>query len=273
MSGKPIDISVDLGGEGRAPKSQGSDPRVQLRALELINAERQKAGAGQLLMSVQLNQAAQEHSADMDQRDFMGPITPEGAPIGARTSRLGYEGKCEALVAMGAGSPEPVLAEWVQNDDYRSHLIGPQYQHIGIGMVGGMWTVILATPQAAAMKDARDLRNRVLELINRERETAALALLELSDPLGTAAQAHSADMAKRDYFQTTNPEGEAVGVKAQKAGFPGRTVACLARGPVSPEEAVQTWLKSSRGNLLHPEIRYLGVATTAGKWTLLLGTK
>ena len=106
MSGKPIDISVDLGGEGRAAKSHGPDPRMQLRALELINAERQKAGVGQLLMSVQLNQAAQEHSADMDQRDFMGPITPEGAPIGARTSGLGYEGKCEALVAMGAGSPE-----------------------------------------------------------------------------------------------------------------------------------------------------------------------
>ncbi len=273
MSGKPIDISLDLGSQGQAGKQQGPDPRVQMKALELINAERAKAGAAQLLMSVQLNNAAQEHSADMDQRDYMGPITPEGAPIGARTSRLGYEGKCEALVAMGAGSPEPVLSEWVQNDAYRSHLVSPQYQHVGIGMVGGMWTVILAAPVAASMKDARDIRNRVLELINREREGAALAILELSDPLGTAAQAHCADMAKRDFFQTVNPEGEPVGVKAQKLGFAGRTVACLARGPVSPEEAVQTWLKSSRGNLLHPEIRYLGVATTAGKWTLVLGTK
>lgn len=273
MSGKPIDINLDLGAQAKAGQPKGPDPRAQMRALELINAERAKAGAGQLLMSVQLNQAAQEHSADMDQRDYMGPITPEGAPIDARTSRLGYEGKCEALVAMGAGSPEPVLAEWVQNDAYRSHLCSPQYQHVGIGMVGGMWTVILAAPVAAAMKDARDIRNRVLELINREREGAALTPLSLSDPLGTAAQAHCADMAKRDFFQTVNPDGEAVGVKAQKAGFGGRTVACLARGPVSPEEAVQTWLKSSRGNLLHPEVRYLGVAVTAGKWTLVLGTK
>lgn len=273
MSGKPIDISLDLGSQGQAAKQQGPDPRVQMKALELINAERAKAGAGQLLMSVQLNNAAQEHSADMDQRDYMGPVTPEGDPIGVRTSRLGYDGKCEALVAMGAGSPEPVLSEWVQNAAYRSHLISAQYQHVGIGMVGGMWTVILAAPVAVAMKDARDIRNRVLELINREREGAALAILVLSDPLGSAAQAHSADMAKRDYFQTVNPEGEPVGAKAQKLGFAGRTVACLARGPVSPEEAVQTWLKSSRGNLLHPEIRYLGVATTAGKWTLVLGTK
>ena len=273
MSGDAIDVKVDLGGAGGAKKSQGPDPRMLLKALELINAERKKAGVEQLFMSVQLNEAAQEHSADMDQRDYMGPLTPEGDAIGVRTKRLGYEGKCEALVAMGAGSPEPVLGEWVQNAAYRSHLVSPQYQHIGIGMVGGMWTVIMAFPVAAAMKDARDMRNRVRDLINREREKAGLVTLELSDPLGTAAQAHCAEMASRDFFQTVNPDGEAVGVKAQKAGFGGRTVACLARGPVSPEEAVETWCKSSRGNLLHPEIRYLGVAVTGGKWTLMLGTK
>jgi uncharacterized protein YkwD len=87
------------------------------------------------------------------------------------------------------------------------------------------------------------------------------------------AQAHSADMAKRDYFQSVNPEGESIAARTQKAGFAGRAVACLARGAVSPEEAVETWCKSSRGNLLHPEIRYLGVACTAGRWTLVLGTK
>jgi hypothetical protein len=43
---------------------------------------------------------------------------------------------------MGAGSPEPVLTEWTQNAAYRSHLVSGQYQHVGIGMVGGMWTVI-----------------------------------------------------------------------------------------------------------------------------------
>ncbi len=273
MSGKVIDLNVDLGGEGRANKNQSPDARVQLKALELINAERTKAGVGQLFMSVQLNQAAQEHSADMDQRDYLGPVTPEGAPISARTSRHGYDGKCEALVAMGAGSPEPVVADWAQNAAYRAHLLSAQFQHAGIGMVGGIWTVILAAPQASAMKDVRDLRNRVVELINRERASAALPLLELSDPLGTTAQAHCADMVKRDFFQTVNPDGESVGVRAQKAGFAGRTVACLARGAVSPEEAVETWLKSSRGNLLHPEVRYLGVASTAGKWTLVLGTK
>ena len=225
MSGDPIDIKVDLGGAGRASKCQAPDALAKLKALELINAERAKAGAAQLFMSVQLNQAAQEHSFDMDQRDYMGPITPEGDPIGVRTSTHGYEGKCEALVAMGAGSPEPVLIEWIKNPAYRSHLVGAQYQHVGIGMVGGMWTVILAAPVAAAMKDARDIRNRVLELVNRERTKASLALLDLSDPLGTAAQVHCADMARRDFFQTLNPEGEAVGVQAQSAGSGGRSLA------------------------------------------------
>ena len=48
--------------------------------------------------------AAQIEASRRNGARSRGPITPEGDPIGVRTSRLGYEGKCEALVAMGAGS-------------------------------------------------------------------------------------------------------------------------------------------------------------------------
>ena len=69
MSGKRVDVNIDLGKVGGAAKSEGAgDARVQLRTLELINAARAKAGVPALLMSVQLNQAAQQHCLDMDQR-------------------------------------------------------------------------------------------------------------------------------------------------------------------------------------------------------------
>ena len=42
---------------------------------------------------------------------------------------------------------------------------------------------------------------------------------------------------------------------------------------VSPDEAFETWLKSSRGNLVHPEVKFMGVATTSGRWVLVLGTR
>lgn len=274
MSGNRVDVNIDLGKVGGDAKSEGAgDARVQLRTLELINAARAKAGVPALLMSVQLNQAAQQHCLDMDQRDYLGPLTPEGTPISARTQPLGYQGRVEALVAMGAATPDSVMAEWGQNAGGKAHLIDATYQHVGVAMVGGVWTVILGTPPSSAMKDVRDLRGRVLELVNRERSQAALPVMEMSDALCSAAQEHSADMAKREFFQSVNPEGISVAARAQKLGFPGRAVACLAKGPVSPEEAVTTWLGSSRGNLLHKEICYLGVAVTAGRWTLLLGTK
>ncbi len=80
-------------------------------------------------------------------------------------------------------------------------------------------------------------------------------------------------MAQRDYLSTNSPDGTSLAARAQKAGFTGRCVGCLTKGPLTPEEAVAAVLRTSRGNLLHPEIRFLGVAHTATRWTLLLGTK
>ena len=80
-------------------------------------------------------------------------------------------------------------------------------------------------------------------------------------------------MAQRDYFGTTSPSGETIAARAQKAGFTGRSVGCLTKGPQSPDEAVVALLGTSRGNLLHPDVRLLGVATTAGRWTVILGTR
>lgn len=280
MAGKPIDMKINVssgggGGGGGGAKSlpASTDPRVYMRTLELMNAERQKDSVQQLYLSVQLNQVAHAHSLDMARRGYLGVATPEGEPVTEAVKRAGYTGKCEVLTTMGPRTPEELMRKWMAEPRYQAQISGAAFAHCGVGYCDEIWTVILGSPLAAAMKDVRDIRSRVLELVNREREAAKLAGLELSDPLGTAAQEHAADMARREYFGTSSPDGVTVGQRAQKAGFAGRTVACLCRGPVSPDEAVETWLKSSRGNLVHPEVKFLGVATTAGRWVLVLGTR
>lgn len=273
MAGKPMEMKITIGGGGRGTGPKTTDSRVQLKLLELLNAARARAGAQPLLMSVQLNNAANEHSADMALRGYLGAETPEGEPISGRTRRASYEGTALALVAMGPTTPDGVLTDWTQSPQHHKHLVSATHQHVGVGMIDGMWTLILASPPSAGQKDVREIRMRVLDLVNRERSQAGAAPLEISEPLGKAAQEHAADMAKRDYFATASPEGESVAVRAQKAGFTGRSVACLAKGATTPDEAMASWLKSSRGNLVHPELRYLGVATTDGRWVLALGTK
>ena len=66
---------------------------------------------------------------------------------------------------------------------------------------------------------------------------------------------------------------KSIASRSKSAGFAGRTVGCLTKGPQSPEEAVTALLASSRGNLLHPDVRFAGIATTAGRWTVILGTR
>lgn len=276
MSGKPIEMKINLGGGGgggRGGAQKQTDPRVQMKLLELLNAERSRAGVPALLMSVQLNGAAHEHSADMAQRGYLGVTTPEGDPIRERTRRATYEGNAEALVAMGPSTPEQALAEWYKSPPHKLLALSTTFQHVGVGLVDGMWTVVLAAPHSAAATDVREIRGRVLDLVNRERSQAGVTPLELSEPLARAAQEHAADMARRDYFGSASPDNETVATRAQKAGFAGRSVACLTKGPSNPDDAFAAWLKSSRGNIVHPELRYLGVATTDGRWVLALGTR
>jgi len=275
MPQKPIDVDVNLNellGLNK-PKQGGPDPKALEKALSLINGERGQLGLHPLQGVPQLFQVAQAHSDDMEKRGFLGDATPEGDAVTDKVRRAGYEGRSEVLTASGAEQPDGVLREWLGNAQYQRLLMSEKFQHLGVGVNDGLWTVILGAPQSAQLSDIRELRAQVLKLVNEERRKANLSLLELSDPLGTAAQVHSADMAQRDYFATTSPDGENIAARAQKAGFAGRSVGCLTKGPLSPEEAVAAIFRTSRGNLLHPDIRFLGVATTTGRWTVILGTR
>lgn len=274
MERKPVELNLDLNklfGLNR-PKQTGPDVRALEKAVTLVNTERAKLSLHPLQGVPTLFQVAQAHSQDMEKRGFLGDATPEGEAVTIRARLAGYTGRCEALVAAGAEQPEGVIREWLANPAYEKHLLSEAYQHIGVGCSDGLWTFLLGAPPSLVLSDVKELRLAVLGRVNDERRRASVTLLELSEALCAAAQEHAADMAQRDYFGTTSPSGDTIPARVAKAGFKGRSVACLAKGPGSPEEAVAAVLQTSRGNVLHPEIRFLGVAVTAGRWVLVLGT-
>lgn len=109
------------------------------------------------------------------------------------------------------------------------------------------------------------------------------APLAWSDALASAAARHSADMARRDYFDHASPEGQRVGARVTAAGYGWRSIGeNIAGGDRSVEVVVRGWMDSPGhcANIMNPEFRDIGAAcverpgTTWGTyWTMVLGRR
>lgn len=128
--------------------------RDELAVLDYINAERSRRGIRLLQTCRSLAKAAQKHSADMRDADFVGHFSPGGANYIDRMCRAGY-GLCRAGVATGeivmAGSNEVRMpySAWMQSDAHREIMLHPAFRMIGIGHAcggrfNGYWTADLA---------------------------------------------------------------------------------------------------------------------------------
>lgn len=107
--------------------------------------------------------------------------------------------------------------------------------------------------------------------------------LNWDSSLYSAAERHSLDMAKRNYFEHTSPEGGDVSQRVSATRYNWRSVGeNLAGGDRSVADALQSWLRSAHHceNLMDPKFRDVAVAcemqpgTTYGTyWTMVLGRR
>jgi uncharacterized protein YkwD len=75
------------------------------------------------------------------------------------------------------------------------------------------------TPDPPAL-DADALARRLHEAVNQARAAAGLPVLAWRGDLHRLARVHSRDMARRDFFAHTNPDGEGVNDRAARLGVP-----------------------------------------------------
>jgi uncharacterized protein YkwD len=81
------------------------------------------------------------------------------------------------------------------------------------------------TPATIAQKpgqpalSAADLERRINALVNKERASKRLDALRLDDQLSKIARAHSADMARRNFFSHVNPEGRDASARGEQVGY------------------------------------------------------
>ena len=137
-------------------------------------------------------------------------------------------------------------------------------------------------PATAGDPDSTDaLRQSLLTLTNTYRRSVSVPLLQLQAQLTQAAQRHAEDMAQKNYFDHTSPNGDGPWERAQKAGYPITSMAeNIAMGAESPGEAMQMWINSKghRENLENDSVAEMGVGLAQGNggdlyWVQLFGSR
>ncbi|MHB9856843.1 sigma-70 family RNA polymerase sigma factor [Streptomyces sp. YIM S03343] len=121
---------------------------------------------------------------------------------------------------------------------------------------------------------------QVVALVNKERAAAGCGPLTENAQLEQAAQAHSDDMAARNFFEHTNPDGADPGQRITAAGYRWSTYGeNIAEGQQTPQEVMDAWMNSSghRANILNCSFKDIGVGVHRGSggpwWTQDFGAK
>jgi RNA polymerase sigma factor (sigma-70 family) len=121
---------------------------------------------------------------------------------------------------------------------------------------------------------------QVVALVNKERAAAGCGPLTEDAQLNRAAQGHSDDMAARNFFDHTNPDGADPGQRTTAAGYQWSTYGeNIARGQQTPQAVMESWMNSPghRANILNCSFKDIGVGIHEGSggpwWTQNFGAK
>jgi len=250
------------------------DASFAREALARINFHRAQYGLTLLRMEARLAVMARDQARDMVRRNYVDTRSPTGATLETRLRDAQYPYRnVVQQVAVGDPTGKSLVDRWMTRRESRELLLSRDWREAGIGHairrngpsrgaaagLNHFWVMTLAAPTQRA---DRRWRREIMERVNRFRAQYKLAPLSLNEHLNRAAQSHSDDMARRDYFAHVSPEGETVGRRATRAGYRWRTVLeNLAAGLDSPRGAVEGWIRSPshRKAMLNPNVREAGV--------------
>ncbi|MEV6108823.1 CAP domain-containing protein [Streptomyces sp. NPDC051940] len=111
----------------------------------------------------------------------------------------------------------------------------------------------------------------VLKLVNQERSKAGCQPLTADTALAKLAGDFSADMAQRDFFDHTDPDGDDPWERAEAAGISNLGGENIARGQNDAQAVMDAWMASEghRANILNCDFKTLGVGVylaDGGPW-------
>lgn len=135
-------------------------------------------------------------------------------------------------------------------------------------------------PKAPAPAPPSGTAAQVIALVNSERAAAGCGPLKDDPQLRAAAQGHSDDMARRNFFSHSNPDGADPGKRTTAAGYRWSTYGeNIAKGQQTPAQVMDSWMKSQghRENILNCSFKDIGVGIHQGPggpwWTQNFGAR
>ena len=104
-----------------------------LKVIELINAERVKAGLGAYAEAELLYAAASVRAAELEK--LFSHNRPDGSLCFTIYKDFNISSKARAEnIASGQQSPEKVMEAWMKSDGHRNNILSPDYKNVGVGV-------------------------------------------------------------------------------------------------------------------------------------------
>lgn len=109
--------------------------------------------------------------------------------------------------------------------------------------------------------------DQVLSLVNAERRKAGCAPVRLDSRLGAAALGHSTQMADRNFFSHTSPNGATFVDRIKAQGYPRPRSENIAAGNTTAAATMKQWMNSPghRANILDCRAKDMGVGAASRK--------
>ncbi|MBE5099217.1 CAP domain-containing protein [Priestia aryabhattai] len=126
------------------------------------------------------------------------------------------------------------------------------------------------TDKAEQAKDASQFEQKVVDLVNQERQKQGLKPLTLNKKLSDVARTKSKDMMDKGYFDHNSPTYGSPFDMMKQFGIEYTTAGeNIAKGQQSPEDVMNAWMNSDghRKNILNPDFTEIGVGYVKGDTT------
>lgn len=242
------------------------------RIFSAIVEARAEAGLGPLERRAALDAAAEARAT----RSARGPaaarvssdrpLADDLEDAGLRAWSRGVERR---ITLRGMDPVEGVLSQWSGLRSAWERVLDPDYDAIGLAHAyasdGEMVFVGILLVDSAIPEDLRAVESEIADRVNRIRTDRGLPALLYSPALARVARDHSADMAKRGYFEHVAPDGRAPADRVRAAAIEYALVAenlAYNHREADPiESAVKDWMASPghRANILSGEVSRTGV--------------
>src|SRR6476469_8545690 len=122
-------------------------------------------------------------------------------------------------------------------------------------------TTTAAPPPVTTAPADTSTQGQVVSLVNAARQDAGCDPLTTDTGLTTAAQRHASDMASRDYFEHTTPEGVTFDQRIRNAGYSRPGAENIAKGARTADSVMELWMNAPghRANILNCDLNTIGV--------------